>query len=66
MINYEDFKPLFSFLKLKNNPKKHWIGTTRWEITKHVDNQVLATNKFVIQATKFVALTCVEVVTLDN
>jgi hypothetical protein len=66
MINYEDFKPLFSYLKLKNNPKKHWSDTTRWEITKPVDNQVLATNKFVIQATKFVALTCVEVVTLDN
>ncbi len=66
MINYEDFKLLLSFLKLKKNPKKHWSGTTRWEITKHVNNQVLATNKFVIQATKFVALTCVEVVTLDN
>jgi hypothetical protein len=24
MVDYEDFKPLFSFLKLKKNPKKHW------------------------------------------
>lgn len=23
MIDYKDFKPLFNFFKLKNNPKKH-------------------------------------------
>jgi len=23
MVNYEDFKPLYDFLKLKKNPKKH-------------------------------------------
>jgi hypothetical protein len=24
IINYENYKPLFNFLKLKNNPNKHW------------------------------------------
>lgn len=56
MSNYEDFKPLFSFLNLKNNLKKHWNDTIGWEIVKHVHNQVLATSKFGIQATMFVAL----------
>jgi len=56
MINYKDFKPFFSFLNLKNNPKKHWNDTIGWEIVEHVHNQVLATSKFGIQATMFVAL----------
>ncbi len=32
MTNYEDLKPFYEFLKLKNNPKKHWIDTTWWEL----------------------------------
>ncbi len=24
MIDYEDFEPFFSLLKLKKNPKRHW------------------------------------------
>ncbi len=38
MTKYEDFKPLFSFWKLKKNLKNHQSDTTRWEITKHVHN----------------------------
>ncbi len=34
MTNYEDFRPLYDFLKLKNNPKKHWINMIGWEIGK--------------------------------
>jgi hypothetical protein len=66
MNDYEDFKPLFSFLKSKKNPKKHWNDTILWEIGNHVHNHVLATNKFVIEVARFVALICDELTTLDN
>jgi hypothetical protein len=35
MTNYEDFKTLYDFLKLKNNPKKHLTNMTSWEIIEH-------------------------------
>ncbi len=46
MVDYEDFKPLFSFLKLKKNPKKHWSDMVKWEIVEYVHNQVLAGSKY--------------------
>jgi hypothetical protein len=30
MINYEDYKLLFKFLKLKKIPKKHWNDMAKW------------------------------------
>jgi len=38
MIDYEDFKPFFSFLKLKNNPKKQMSDIIKREIVEHVYN----------------------------
>jgi hypothetical protein len=32
MIEYENFKDLFTFFKFKNNPKKHWNDSSRWEM----------------------------------
>jgi hypothetical protein len=58
--------PCLFFLKLKTNLKKHWNGIIKWEIVEHVHNQVFATNKSTIQVTRFVALTCDEVTTLNN
>jgi len=28
MIDYENFKPLFEFLKFQSIPEKHWINET--------------------------------------
>jgi len=66
MTNYEDFEPLYDFLNLKSNPKKHYIDTIGWEIAKHFQNQIMATSRVVIHKAMFVALTCDEVTTLDN
>jgi hypothetical protein len=41
MTNYEDFRPLYDFLKWKNNPKKHWINMIGWEIAKCFQNKIL-------------------------
>jgi hypothetical protein len=46
MVDYEGFKPLFSFLKLKKHPKKHWSDMVKWEIIEYVHNQVLVGSKY--------------------
>jgi len=61
-IDYEDFKYMFHLLNLKNNPNKYRSDIGGWEIVKHVHNQVLTINKFVIQTTMFVTLTNDEVI----
>jgi hypothetical protein len=32
MTHYESLKNLFTFQKLKNNPKKHWNDSFGWEM----------------------------------
>ncbi len=59
---HEDFKPLFEFLKLKNNPNKYWNDTLGQKIVYHVHNQFLITTKFEIQGSESMALTCDEVI----
>lgn len=66
MTNYEDFKALFNYLKLKNNLNNHQSDTTRWEIIEHVHNQALTIIKSIIQVARFVALTCDKMTTLNN
>jgi hypothetical protein len=58
MANYEDYKLLFNFLKLKKNPKNHWNDIIGWEIVEQVHNKVLVANKFHIQVIGFLALIC--------
>jgi hypothetical protein len=37
ITSYEDFQPLFEFLKNKSNPKKHWFDGVGWEIVEHIE-----------------------------
>ncbi len=37
MINFEDLKDLFTILKVKHNPKKHWNDSTWWGIAKSMN-----------------------------
>jgi len=66
MIDYEDFKPLFKFLKLRFIPKKHWIDGAHWEMAKHINNEMKKAIKTIIQNAKFVSLICDEVISMDN
>jgi hypothetical protein len=66
MINYEDFKPLFEFLKLRSIPKKHWTNGVCWEMAKHMENGVKKATKFFIQNVKFISVTCDGVTSMDN
>jgi hypothetical protein len=66
MTNYKNLRPLYEFLKLKSTPNKHYNDSLGWEIVEHLHNQILSTIKIAIWGAKFVALTCDEVITLDN
>jgi len=66
MIDYEDFKPLFEFLKFQFIPKKHWIDGVHWEMAKHINNEMKKAIKTIIQNEKFVSLTYDEVIFMDN
>jgi hypothetical protein len=66
MIDYEDFKPLFEFLKLRSIPKKHWTNGVGWEMSEHIKNEVKKASKTIIQNAKFVSLKCDEVISMDN
>ncbi len=68
MINYEDFQPLYEFLKFQSNPKnlKHLSNVASWEITKYIQNQVLKATKLAVQIFNFIFLTYDEVIAMDN
>jgi hypothetical protein len=68
MINYEDFQPLYQFLKFRTNPTnlKHLSNGANWEITNYIQNQVLKATKLVVQNSNFIFLIYDEVITMDN
>ncbi len=68
MINYEDFQPLYEFIKFRSNPTnlKHLSTGASWEITKYIQNEVLKATKLVVQNFDFIFLTYDEVITMDN
>jgi hypothetical protein len=41
MIDFEDLKCLFQFLKVQNCLHKHWIDSTRWIMVKTMHKIVL-------------------------
>jgi hypothetical protein len=53
MINYKYFKPLYEFLKLWSNPKKHYSDGFGWEIVKQIQNEIIKTTKHIIQNSNF-------------
>jgi hypothetical protein len=66
MTDYEYFKPLFEFLKLRSITKTHWPNGASWKMAKHIENEVKMTTKISIKNVKFVFLTCDEVTSMDN
>ncbi len=48
MTDYEDFQPLFKFLKLWSIPKKHWSDGASWEMVEHINHEVKKMIKVVV------------------
>ncbi len=53
LIDYESFKDLFSFFKIKNMSKKHWFDNLGWEMAKNIHDVVLEHTKEVIKNSPF-------------
>lgn len=48
MIDHEDFKPFFEFLKVQFIPKIHWTTKVSWEMAKNINNEVKKAIKIAI------------------
>jgi hypothetical protein len=53
LTNYESFKDLFYFLKIKNMPRKHWFDNLSWEMVENIHDVVLEHTKDVIKEFPF-------------
>ncbi len=53
-------------MKFQSNREKDYFDGVYWEIIKHIQNEVLKANKFTIQNSNFVSLTCDEVIAMDK
>jgi hypothetical protein len=62
----KQMQSLFAFLKVPNNPLKHWNDYVGWEIEKVLHRVVLNVIKEVILASSFLSISTNEVNTIDN
>jgi hypothetical protein len=51
MCKCEVLRELFSILKVKNNPKKHWTYGSGWKMAKAMHDVVLTSIKTIVQTT---------------
>jgi hypothetical protein len=65
MTEYEQMQSLFAFLKVLNNPLKHWSDCVRWEIVKVMQFVVLTTTEEVIMALSFFFISIGEMTIID-
>jgi hypothetical protein len=59
-------KDLYNLLRLKNNPKKHWIDTSGWGMVESMHDVVLENKKNIVQKSEFFTLSVNEMTTIDN
>jgi len=57
---------LLQFLKMENNPNKHWTNTNGWSMARCMTNVVLVAIKITIQITNYIFVSCDELITIDN
>lgn len=65
MTNFKGGKDLFTVLKVKHIPKKHWSGFIRWGIVEFM-NELFKSIQNVIVAANFICISVNEVITIDN
>jgi hypothetical protein len=66
MLEYESLKPLFEFLAMPKNNKKHWSDIFGWTITKFMHQVVMRVTRVVVQVAHYIALRYDEVSTINN
>jgi hypothetical protein len=66
MIEFVMLKDLYDLLRLKNNPKKHWINTSGLGIAESMHDVVLENKKTIVQEFGFYTLNVNDMTTIDN
>ncbi len=56
MTKYKSLKDLFTLLKYKNNPKKHWNDLFKWDMAKILCDIVMCKMKKIIGVFKFIPI----------
>ncbi len=56
LTDYESFKDLLYFFKVKNMPKKHLSDNLGWEVAENIHDVVLEHTKKVIKESPFLVL----------
>jgi hypothetical protein len=66
MLNFEGLKDIFTILKVKHNPKKHWSDSTWWGIVESMNDMLLESIRKAINVANFLFVNANEVIVLDN
>jgi hypothetical protein len=59
-------RSFFSILKVKNNPRKHWIDWNGWGMVEAMHDVVLTSTKAIMQTINYFSMIADEATTLDN
>ncbi len=49
VMDFKGCKEFFNFLKVSNNPRKHWIDTTSWSMAKAMQDFVFQSTHLAVQ-----------------
>jgi hypothetical protein len=66
MLEYEHMRGLLEQLGCPKLPIKHWSNTSGWEMAESLYSVVQNRTKVVVSGTKYLSLSCDEVITVDN
>jgi hypothetical protein len=63
---YEATTPLYEFLAMPKNSKKHWNDSSNWIIVEFMHHEMMKATKVTMEVVWYVALSCDNVSTVDN
>jgi hypothetical protein len=66
MLEFEALKSFFSFLNVFMLPKHHWNDSPIWVMVECMHKQIIKRINKIITSSKYLALFCDEVTTIDN
>jgi hypothetical protein len=66
MIDFQHVKFLLIFLKVKHYPKKHQCYNVSWGVVEALHSIIMQATKLALDKAKVFALSCVEVILVDN
>jgi hypothetical protein len=65
-MDCEGLNDMFTVLKVKHTPKKHWIDSLSWDIAKSMNDLLLQSIYNVVNVANFLFVNVDEVTTINN